>query len=72
MHHEYAVGIVRILMPVEVSFSVDEMLILLVLGCLPKTGHFMKILQCGLLIGKMGFQDVKGIALEFIFLDMNF
>ena len=72
MNYEYAVGIVSILMPTEVSFSVDEILILLVLGCLRKTGHFMKILQCGLLIGKIYFQDAKGIALEFIFLDMNF
>ena len=56
----------------ELSFSVDEMLMLLVLSCLPKTGHFMKILKCGLLIRKIYFQDVKGIALKFLFLDMSF
>lgn len=72
MNYEYAVGIISILMPMELSFSVDEMLMLLVLSCLPKTGHFMKILKCGLLIRKIYFQDVKGIALKFIFLDMSF
>lgn len=72
MNYEYTVGIISILMPMEVSFSVDEMLMLLVWGCLPKTGHFMKILQCGLLIRKTYFQDVKEIALKFIFLDMSF
>lgn len=67
MNYGYAVGIISILLPMEISFSVDEMLMLLVWGC-----HFMKILQCGLLIGKIYFQDVKGIALKFLFLDMSF